>query len=45
MVTVSKDSAFNQVQNVGVTAGKDTPNVNMTLDVTPPEPTGIIRAG
>lgn len=43
MVTVSQGSIFNQVQNVAVTVGKETPNVNLTLDVTPPPPSGMMK--
>ena len=34
---------MNQVQDVAVTAGKETLNVNLTLDVTPPVPSGTIK--
>jgi hypothetical protein len=43
IVTAQQGENFNQVQDVAVTAGKETPNVNLTLDVTPPELSGTIK--
>ena len=42
-VTAQQGGNFNQVQNVAVTAGKETPNISLTLDVTPPVPSGTIK--
>jgi protocatechuate 3,4-dioxygenase beta subunit len=41
MVTAFSGTSFNQVQNVEATAGHETPNVNLTLNVTV-QPTGAI---
>jgi hypothetical protein len=41
MVTAFSGTSFNQVQNVEVTAGHETPNVDLTLNVTV-QPTGAI---
>ena len=41
MVTAFSGTSFNQVQNVLATAGKETPNVDITLNVTV-QPTGAI---
>ena len=41
MVNVFTGMSFDQVQNIYVTAGNETPNVNLTLNITP-QPTGGI---
>jgi hypothetical protein len=41
-VIVSSGIDFNQTSDVSVTAGSETPNINLQLDITPPSPSGII---
>ena len=43
MVTATSGMGFNSVQNVNVVAGQETSNINLTLTVTPPQPSGTIR--
>ncbi len=42
-VTATSGTNINSVSDVSVTAGQETANVNMTLTVTPPAPSGIIK--
>jgi len=42
-VTAYSGMSFNELENVNVVAGQETPNINMTLAITPPEPSGTIR--
>lgn len=41
-VIVSSGMNFNQTSEFSVTAGSETPNINLQLDITPPSPSGII---
>ncbi len=41
-VIVSSGMSFNETSGVSVTAGSETPNINLQLDTTPPSPSGII---
>jgi hypothetical protein len=43
MVTASSGMSFDSVQNVNVVAGQETSNVNLVLNITPPQPSGTIR--
>lgn len=41
-VIVSSGIDFNQTSDISVTAGSETPNISLQLDITPPSPSGII---